>query len=53
MRDQECVAFLRWALPRIGRVGEASAYLGWVEDLVARFGGDPPKVFAGPLAEID
>lgn len=28
-------------------VGEASAYLGWVEELVARFGGDPPEEAPG------
>ncbi|MBW2271279.1 MAG: F0F1 ATP synthase subunit gamma [Deltaproteobacteria bacterium] len=27
--------------------GEASAYLGWVEELVGRFGGDPPEEAAG------
>lgn len=43
--------------PRIeAAAGEASTYLGWVEDLIARFAGDPPEqpplhtlwVVAGP-----
>ena len=36
--------------PRVeAAAGEASAYLGWVDELVARFGGDPQEETAGSV----